>query len=260
VILLVSGVSKQRIVNGLDQKRNDPAEFGWAAGVGEQGWANLRTFVENGGTLLAIGSAVETARDLLDLPIEKALPEAAPRFGPGAQSAAAAEPATPGAVDRALRDAFSSPAQLMQVLRDRVAQPENLFFCPGSLLQNEFDPNNPVAWGMPSAWPVFFESDQAYRLRPGFGIETAVASRYPRTNVLRSGWLLGEEYLKDQANVVSFRVGKGYVVTYGTQIDFRAQPRATFKLLFNGMFHGPSTEIPAAQMGKLVTTTTNNEQ
>ena len=32
----------------------------------------------------------------------------------------------------------------------------------------------------------------------------------------------------------SFRVGKGYVVTYGSQIDFRAQPRATFKLLFNG--------------------------
>ena len=27
---------------------------------------------------------------------------------------------------------------------------------------------------MPRAWPVFFESDQAYRLRPGFGIETAV--------------------------------------------------------------------------------------
>ena len=78
-----------------------------------------------------------------------------------------------------------------------------------------------------------------YRLthvRPGFGIETAVASRYPRQNVLQSGWLLGEEYLKDQANVVSFRVGKGYVVTYGTQIDFRAQPRATFKLLFNGIY------------------------
>ena len=138
----------------------------------------------------------------------------------------------------------------MQVLRDRVALPENLFYCPGSLLQNEFDPTNPVAWGMPSAWPIFFESDQAYRLRPGFGIETAVAARYPRQNILQSGWLLGEEYLKDQANIVSFKVGKGYVVTYGNQVDFRAQPRATFKLLFNGMFHGPSTEISAAQMGR----------
>jgi hypothetical protein len=52
-------------------------------------------------------------------------------------------------------------------------------------------------------------------------------------------------------SVVSFRIGKGYVVTYGSQIDFRTQPRTTFKLLFNGMFHGPSTEVSAAQMGKL---------
>ena len=148
----------------------------------------------------------------------------------------------------------------MQVLRDRVAEPENLFYCPGSLLQNEFDPNHPVAWGMPSAWPVFFESDQAYRLRPGFGVEAEVAARYPRQNILQSGWLLGEDYLKDQANVVSFRVGKGYVVTYGSQIDFRTQPRATFKLLFNGMFHGPSTAVTAAQLGRLGAGTTNENQ
>ena len=107
---------------------------------------------------------------------------------------------------------------------------------------------------------MFFEDDQAYRLRPGFGIDTKVVSRYPRQNVLASGWLLGEEYLKDQANIVSFKVGKGYVVTYGSQVDFRAQPRATFKVLFNGMFHGPSTEVPAAQMGRVATGTTNNEQ
>ena len=49
--------------------------------------ANLKKFVENGGTLLVVGSAVETARDLLDLPIERALPAAAPRFGQGGQGA-----------------------------------------------------------------------------------------------------------------------------------------------------------------------------
>jgi hypothetical protein len=143
------------------------------------------------------------------------------------------------------------------VLRDRVAEPENLFFCPGSLLLNEFDGNHPVAWGMPASWPIFFESDQAYRLRPGFGIEASVAARYPREQILQSGWLLGEEYLKDQANVVAFRVGSGYVVTYGSQIDFRTQPRATFKLLFNGMFHGPSTAVTAAQMGQAGSATTS---
>jgi hypothetical protein len=112
---------------------------------------------------------------------------------------------------------------------------------------------------MEEKWPVFFESDQAYRLRPGFGIETQVVSRYPRSNVLQSGWLLGEEYLRDQANIVSFRVGKGYVVTYGSQVDFRTQPRATFKLIFNAMFHGPSAPVPAAQLGRAAATATNEQ-
>jgi hypothetical protein len=259
VILLVSGITKQRIVNGLDMTRNDPAAFGWAAGVGDEGWNKLRAFVENGGTLLAIGSAVETARELLDLPIEKALPAAPPRFGPGAETADS-ETVPASTVDRTLRDAFSSPARLMQVLRDRVAEPENLFYCPGSLLLNEFDVNHPVAWGMPASWPIFFESDQAYRLRPGFGIDAAVAARYPREKILQSGWLLGEEYLKDQANVIAFRVGDGYVVTYGSQVDFRTQPRATFKLLFNGMFHGPSSPVTAAEMGRLAPATSTDRQ
>ena len=254
VILLPSGTTRARIVNGLDPTRNDPAEWAWAFGVGEAGWTKLQAFVQNGGTLLAIGSAVETARALLDLPIEKVLPQAPPRFGPSTASgqapggnAATTPPANP---DAALRDAFSSPARLMQTLRDRVADPRSLFYCPGSLLNNEFDPTHPVAWGMPASGPVFFDDDQAYRLRPGFGVESQVVSRYPRQNVLASGWLLGEEYLKDQANILAFRIGKGYVVTYGSQIDFRTQPRATFKLIFNALFHGPSTPVAAAMMGK----------
>jgi hypothetical protein len=246
VIILPSGTTKARMLNGLNAKTNDPAEWSWAFGIGDQGWANLKKFVENGGTLLAIGNAVETARDLLDLPIESVLPRRV-------------TPAAAGAGDP-LRDAFTSPARLMQTLRDRVADPQSLFYCPGSLLNNEFDPNHPIAWGMPASWPVFFDDDQAYRIRPGFGIDTKVVSRYPREKVLASGWLLGEEYLKDQANILSFKVGKGNVVTYGSQIDFRAQPRATWKLIFNGIFHGPATPVPAAQMGRPSNAATNNEQ
>ena len=84
------------------------------------------------------------------------------------------------------------------------------FFCPGSLLQNEFNTTHPVAFGMPASWPIFFEGDQAYRLKPGFTIQSEVVSRYPAQGpILQSGWLLGEELLRDQANVVAFRVGQG---------------------------------------------------
>jgi hypothetical protein len=256
VIILPSGTTKLRMVNGLNAKTNDPAEWSWAFGIGDAGWANLKKFVENGGTLLAIGSAVETARDLLDLPIERVLPQAPPRFGGQQQTTAAANQSAASA-EQELKDAFTSPARLMQTLRDKVADPQSLFYCPGALLNNEFDPNNPIAWGMPASWPVFFDDDQAYRIRPGFGIDTKVVSRYPREKVLASGWLLGEEYLKDQANILSFKVGKGNVVTYGSQVDFRAQPRATWKLIFNGIFHGPATPVTAAQMGRESSAATN---
>jgi hypothetical protein len=256
-IVFPSGLLRQNIVRGLDPARNDPKEWAWAFGIGEEGWKKLGDFVRNGGTLVAIGSSVDTARQLLDLPIEKALPEVQRRrFG----AAASAEPerqVPASEVERQLKDAFSSPARLMQTLRDRVADPDSLFYCPGSLLQNEFDTAHPVAFGMPAAWPVFFETDQAYRLRPGFDIDAHVVARYPRENVLRSGWLLGEEYLRDQANVVSFRVGKGTAVTLGSQVDYRTQPRGTLKLLFNAIFYGPSTEIPAAQMQRLGAAATN---
>ena len=154
--------------------------------------------------------------------------------------------------DRILRDAFSSPARLDAVLRERVIDPTSVFYCPGSLLQNEFNPSHPVAFGMPATWPIFFETDQAYRLKPGFEIQSEVVARYPsRGPILQSGWLLGEDLLRDQANVVAFRVGRGYVVTMGSQVDFRTQPRGTFKLLFNALFHGPSTRVTAAELARL---------
>ena len=248
-IVLPSGISRDTIVRGLDPKRHDK-EWAWAYGVGDAGWKKLGDWVRNGGTLVAIGSAVDTATQLLDLPIEKSLPEVSRRRGGGGGGEAAAQRATDA--DRVLRDAFSSPARLDAVLRERVIDPTSVFYCPGSLLQNEFNTAHPVAFGMPAAWPIFFETDQAYRLKPGFEIQSEVVSRYPSTGpILQSGWLLGEDLLRDQANVVAFRVGRGYVVTMGSQVDFRAQPRGTFKLLFNALFHGPSTRVSAAELARL---------
>lgn len=243
VIVMPAGLSKQRLVKGLDQEKNDPAVWGWAAGIGEEGWDKLQDWVHDGGTLLAIGSAVETARELLDLPIEKVLPEPPERWWESGSSDADAKMVKASAIDEKLKATFMSPTSLLTTLREEVADPTTLFYCPGALLDNLFDPSNPVAWGMPEEWPVFFMRNQAYRLRPSFGVKASVVSKYPEQDVLQSGWLLGEDYLHDQANVVSFTVGDGMVVTFATQVDFRAQARATTKLLFNAMYHGPSTAI-----------------
>jgi hypothetical protein len=99
---------------------------------------------------------------------------------------------------------------------------------------------------------VFFAFDQAYRVLPSFDVQARVVSRYPdEEKQIASGWLLGDELLRKQANVVSFDVGKGKAVTLGSEVDFRAQTPATFKLLFNAMVQGPAARVSAAELARL---------
>ena len=246
VIVLPAGTTRTRIVSGLDPERHDE-RWRWAYGVGDEGWLKLAQWVRDGGTLVALGSAVGTARELLDLPIEPVLPQRQGRPAPLPEDG-------PRDADEAagLRETFQSPAQLLVALRDRVVEPTSLFYCPGSLLNQEFNPTHPVAFGMPERWPVFFRFDQAYRLTPSFDITAETVSRYPdETDMVASGWLLGDELLRNQANVVAFTVGKGSVVTLGSQIAFRTQTRGTFKLLFNAIFQGPATAVSADELARL---------
>ena len=96
-IVLPDLTTRDTIVRGLDPRLND-STWAWAYGVGDAGWKKLGDWVRNGGTLVAIGSAVDTARELLDLPIEKVWRERDPPIPTG-----------------------------------------RVFYCPGSLLQNDFD-------------------------------------------------------------------------------------------------------------------------
>jgi hypothetical protein len=250
VIVLPSGTSKSRMIQGLAPDQYDES-WRWAYGIGEAGFRELKRFVEEGGTLVAIGSAVATAKDLLALPIEPVLPEAPSRFGRGAPRADERAPLEAAAVDRLLKETFQSPAGLVKTL-SKVVDPTSVFYCPGSLLKQEFDIAHPVAFGMPESWPVFFAFDQAYRVLPSFDVQARVVSRYPdEEEQIASGWLLGGELLRKQANVVAFEVGKGKAVTLGSEVDFRAQTPATFKLLFNAMVQGPAARVSASELARL---------
>jgi len=247
VIVLPAGTTRSRIVSGLDPERHDEI-WRWAYGVGDTGWRKLAQWVRDGGTLVALGNAVSTARELLDLPIEPVLPERRSRPGPATQDS----PRDAGTDTAGLRETFQSPAQLLAALRDRVVEPTSLFYCPGSLLKQEFNPNHPIAYGMPERWPVFFRFDQAYRLTPSFDIVAETVSRYPdEADLVASGWLLGNDLLRNQANVVAFTVGNGSVVTLGSQLAFRTQTRGTFKLLFNAIFQGPTETVSARELARL---------
>jgi hypothetical protein len=117
------------------------------------------------------------------------------------------------------------------------------FWCPGSTLKVKFENTHPLAYGMPSqGLAVFLAGSQAYEIIPGEHnerIETIVT--FVDRDILRSGWLLGEEKLAKRAAMVSAQLGKGRVVLIGFRAQHRAQTHGTFKILFNALMSRPAS-------------------
>jgi hypothetical protein len=125
---------------------------------------------------------------------------------------------------------------------------EEEFVSSGSLLRNEFDPSNPVAWGQPEEWPVWFYDTAAFEVSDP---NADVVASYPDSDILASGYLHGEEHIAGTANVVSFDIGKGQAVVYGSEVTFRTLPREQFTLLYNAIYNGPAEEVEASQLRQL---------
>ncbi len=182
-----------------------PAEFRpWLGTItAEKTIPQLQKFVEDGGTLLAIGSST-SVYDYFHLPLQNALTE---------------------------------------VVKGKTANvPADRFYIPGSLMRAQVDTTHPVAYGMPAKVDVFFDRSPAFRADPDAmqrGVETI--AWYAGGDLLDSGWAWGQQYLNNSIAVAQAKMGKGKVLLYGPEVTFRGQPHATFKFLFNGLLYGPAT-------------------
>jgi hypothetical protein len=155
----------------------------------------LKKFVEAGGTLLAIGTSTALAKEL-GIAVENHL---------------------------VAKDADGNVKPLG---RDK-------FYVPPSVLRAKVDPAHPLAWGMGDEVDLMFANSPTFKLPAESKAERVVwfAGKAP----LRSGWAFGQEYLDGGVGVIDATVGKGRVVLYGPQVLYRAQPHATFKLVFNAI-------------------------
>ncbi|HZT76538.1 MAG TPA: M14 family metallopeptidase [Vicinamibacterales bacterium] len=186
-VLLLPDATYEQMLHGLAPGSMPDAYTGGMTAAGMQ---NLKTFVESGGTLVAMDRAADLPLHVFDLPVRN--------------------------VTAAVGDAD--------------------FYIPGSILRIAVDASNPIAYGMPSEAAAFFINSPAFEVQPRADVE--VVAHYPASNLLLSGWLLGERIIANRAAIVHARVGSGHVVLLGFRTEHRGQPHGTFKLLFNSILLG----------------------
>jgi hypothetical protein len=110
------------------------------------------------------------------------------------------------------------------------------FFCPGSVLRVLVDNTHPIAYGMKEEANSYFANSMVLEPVGSFStMKTSIIVRYPNENILKSGWLQGESHLYNKTGVAEVKLGKGRMVLMPLKVQQRAQPYATFKLLFNAI-------------------------
>ncbi|PSL04427.1 M14 family metallopeptidase [Cecembia rubra] len=165
----------------------------------EKSIPQLKSFLENGGKIVAVGSASMLAYHL-DLPIKNALVEVQ-------------------------RDGSERPL------------PGEKYFVPGSVLVTRVDNSIPANWGLTNHVDVLFNNSPVFKLKPEANLQgLQVLSWFDTKTPLKSGWAWGESYLEDGITSFSAPIGKGSLYVYGPEITYRAQSHGTFKMLFNNLY------------------------
>ncbi len=106
------------------------------------------------------------------------------------------------------------------------------FFCPGSILAVEVERSHPMAQSVSPSVDAYFINSSAFEATDP---SVRVVARYARENVLRSGWLLGEEKLRGRVAMAEVPIGKGRIVLFAFRPQHRGQTWGTLRLLWNAM-------------------------
>ncbi len=203
-VIIFADQSASQIIEG-HRKGTIPADY--VGGIGEEGVNELEKFVEAGGTLVTNNASSDLPIAQFDLPIRNVL------------------------------EGVSSDS----------------FNCPGALLKAEFQNDHPVAYGMEEEGMIFFSRGMAFAVGEEAEAEGAeeeevesdaendeeisiqVIASYPDESLLLSGWMIGDERIREKAAALDVSYGEGRTVLFGFNVHNRGQARSTLKMLFNAL-------------------------
>jgi hypothetical protein len=191
------------IVLPSDRSREpaDPESSETATGLNNKGLVNLARFVEDGGTLICFDGSCGPLIRNWRLPLKNVL--------------------------EGLRSTD--------------------FYCPGSILDISVDTSSPIARAMSKDVDAYFINSSAFELidKPAAQAtdvnqgptrtEVKVIARYAKDDVLRSGWLRGEERVKNRIALAEIGMGKGRIVLFAFRPQHRGQTWGTFPFIWNAI-------------------------
>ena len=107
------------------------------------------------------------------------------------------------------------------------------FYCPGSILRIDVDTANPIARTMSKDTDAYFINSSAFDATEGDKVR--VIARYAKSDVLRSGWLRGEDRIKDKIALAEVTMGKGRIVLFAFRPQHRGQTWGTLPFIWNAI-------------------------
>lgn len=174
-------------------------------GMGKKGLEKLLQFINNGGKVIAWGQSTDLFTGMLEI--------------------------TEGEKKEEFVLPFTNIAEQ--------AQKDGLLI-PGSWVHMTVKQDHPLTRGMPAETGIFYRGQPLWTTSvPRFDMDRRVIGVFPDDDLIISGFGEKEEKIADMAAMLWLKKGKGQIVLYAFNPQFRASTPATYKLLFNALFLPP---------------------
>jgi hypothetical protein len=95
------------------------------------------------------------------------------------------------------------------------------------------DTSNPIARTMSKDVDAYFINSSAFEASDKDRVH--VIARYAKDDVLRSGWLRGDDKIKDRIALAEIEMGKGRIVLFAFRPQHRGQTWGTFPFIWNAI-------------------------
>ncbi len=158
----------------------------------------IRKFVEEGGTVVTIGSAAQAAVGFFKLPLSNHLVKA------DGTAIAGTDYYVPGSVLRVAVD-------------------------PKNPLAHGYGPQVDIFFDNSPVWKVD-------RAAGAPGVELRTVAWFNSPEPLKSGWAWGQKFLDKGIEMVEANVGQGRVFVFGNDLLFRSQPHGNYRFFFNSLY------------------------